>query len=144
MRNLTMIVVAILIMANFSFGQVSYQETTYDSLSAAGQKLFSDNGNKNSYGDVVKTKVDSVIMVIKVTGIKKSRKMVTDSTGSRPKLSEQFMIIYETAGKRLAFVSITDPRVNGNTSADIAALMSNTGLGQGDDPSLPNFREMYQ
>ncbi len=126
--------------AAVSFSQVQYTEVAYDSLSIQEQEMFSKYGTTNPYGNLVKAETDSIVAIFKVTGIKKSRRMVADSAGVKsPEVSDQFMTIYTKNGETMAFVSLDDPTVNGNDAATIAALMSGTGLKQGDDefPEVP-------
>jgi len=124
--------------AAVSFSQVAFTEVAFDSLDATSKKLFSKYGVANPYGDMVKIEADSVIAIYKITGIKKSRKMVTDSAGVKtPEAPDQFMTVYMKNGETLAFVSIDDPRSNGADAASISALMSGTGLGQGDGLNAP-------
>jgi hypothetical protein len=126
--------------AAIGFGQVAFTEVAFDSLDVASKKLFSKYGVANPYGNVVKIKADSVTGIYKITGIKKSRKMIADSSGVKtPETPDQYMTIYMKNGKTMAFVSLDDPRVNGSDAATIAALMSGTGLKQGDDefPDAP-------
>ena len=120
--------------AAVSFGQVAFTEIAFDSLDVASQKLFSKYGVANPYGNLVKIEVDSVIAIYKITGIKKSRKMVADSAGVKtPETPDQFMTIYTKNEETMAFVSLDDPRVNGSDATTISALMSGTGFKQGDD-----------
>jgi hypothetical protein len=128
--------------AAVSFGQVSYTEIAYDSLSQADQEMFSKWGSKNPFGANIKPEADSVVAIFYITGIKKSREMVMDTVAGKkvPTHPNQYMTVYLKGGKPMAAVSTNDPRVNGSDSASIIALMSSTGLKQGDDefPNAPS------
>jgi hypothetical protein len=76
-----------------------------------------------------------VEIIYHITGITKSRGMVTDTTGIKSvEYSEQWMIVYKSNGKIVAFVTYDDPTSKGIdlSSESIAGLMS-SGLHQGDD-----------
>ncbi len=103
MKNALIILVAVLMTAFSSFAQ-GVQEVSYDSLDVASQKLFSKFGVANPYGDVVKIESDSIIAIYKVNDIKKSRKMLTDSTGTHPEFTTQYMVLYVEKGETKAFV----------------------------------------
>ncbi len=145
MKKITLFLVFAAIAA-VSWGQtVNFTEVSYDSLDVASQKLFSKYGSIHPYGETIKIDADSIIMVYKVTGIPKSRKMVVDSTGTKkPEYPDQFMTIYNKNGQNQAMVSLDDPRINGDDSASISALLSQTGLRQGDDEFDPPFEETKQ
>lgn len=139
MKNLMMIIVALFATTMFVNAQVSVVEIAYDSLNNESQKLFSQYGIANPYGKVVKTESDSIIAIFKVTNIPASRKMVKDSAGvSKPEFPTQYMVIYIKDGKKKGFVTTDNPTVNGDDAASIAALMSDTGLKQGDDDDFEN------
>lgn len=134
--------------AAVSFGQVAFTEVAFDSLDVASQKLFSQYGVVNPYGETIKVESDSIVAIFKITGIKKSRKMVADTAGVKtPEAPDQFMTIYIKGGKTMAFVSLDDPTINGNDAATISALMGGTGLKQGDDefdtPKKVSTQEPY-
>lgn len=135
MKKLILIAVLAVFTASFSFGQIAFQEVAYDSLSNVDKALFKKYGNAYTYGQKVKVQADSITMIVKVTGIKKSRKMIVDTVTNTksPEFSEQFMIVYMKGNKTLAFVSSDDPRKWGTTSCSIAAAMSRSGLTQSDD-----------
>ena len=123
-------------MAASCFGQVTvtFTEIQYDSLDVTSKKLFSQYGVANPYGEVIKIETDSIIAVYKITGIKKSRKTIVDSSGIKtPEVRDQFMTVYTKDGKTKAFVSLDDPTKDGNDSKTISTLLSLEGLKQGDD-----------
>ena len=121
-------------MATVAVGQVIFTEVSYDSLDVTSRKLFSQYGVANPYGENVKIKTDSIVAVYKITGIPKSRKMVTDSSGNKtPEVRDQFMTIFEKDGQTQAFVSLDDPRLKGDTQSAISTFLSKEGLRQGDD-----------
>lgn len=134
-KHVILIAIFAIFMAMFSFGQITFNEVAYDSLDNASQKLFVKYGNAYEYGKTVKVQIDSIVMIIKVTGIKKSRKMVVDTVTNMkvPEFKDQFIVIYIKDNKKLAFVTPTDPRTLGQTSCTIAAAMSCSGITQGDD-----------
>lgn len=119
--------------AMITVGQVAVTTVSYDSLDVSSKKLFSQYGVANPYGELVKVKIDSIIGVFEITDIPKSRKMVSDSTGTKPEYSTQYMVIYVKDGKNKAFVTIDNPTVNGDSQSSIAGLLCGTGLRQGDD-----------
>lgn len=128
-----------------SFGQVSFVEICYDSLDVESKKLFSKYGSIHPYGETIKIESDSIIAIYKIIGIPKSRKMVVDSTGvTKPEYPDQFMTIYSKNGQNQAIVSLDDPRTNGDGSASISALLSQTGLRQGDDEFDSPMKETTQ
>ncbi len=128
--------------AAVSFGQVSYTEIAYDSLDAGSKEMFSEWGSKNPFGADIKPEADSIVAIFYITGIQKSREMVMDTVAGKkvPTHPNQYMTVYFKGGKPMAAVSTDDPRANGVDSASIIALMSSTGLKQGDDefPEAPN------
>ncbi len=124
---------------------VSFTEVSYDSLDVKSKELFSKYGSLNPYGDNVKPQHDSILAVYKINGIPKSKKMVKDSTGQMvPEQKDQFMTVYLLNGQPMAFVSLDDPRTNGNDHASISALLSQTGLRQGDDEFDSPMKETTQ
>ncbi|MCK9466727.1 MAG: hypothetical protein M0P94_00120 [Candidatus Absconditabacterales bacterium] len=121
-------------MAASGFSQVTFIEIKYDSLDVTSRKLFSQYGVANPYGETIKIEADSVIAIYKITDIKKSRKMVVDSTGTKaPEYVDQFMTIFEKDGQIQAFVSLDDPMRDGGSQSAISTLLSQEGLKQGDD-----------
>lgn len=132
--------------AAVSWGQtVNFTEVSYDSLDVASQELFSKYGSIHPYGETIKIEADSIIAIYKIVGIPKSRRMVADSTGTKkPEYPDQFMTIYNKNGQNQAMVSLDDPRTNGDDSASISALLSQTGLRQGDDEFSSPIKETKQ
>ena len=121
-------------MAASGFAQVVFSEISYDSLDISSRKLFAQYGALNPYGEVIKIEADSVIAIYKITGIKKSRKMIADSAGVKvPEVRDQFMTIFEKDGQIQAFVSLDDPMRDGGSQSAISTLLSQEGLKQGDD-----------
>ena len=71
--------------------------------------------------------------------------MIVDSAGTKkPEYPDQFMTIFFKGGKTQAMVSLDDPRTNGNDHASISALLSQTGLRQGDDEFDSPMKETTQ
>jgi hypothetical protein len=126
---------ALVAFAAVSFGQsVNCYEVPYDSLDIESKKLFSKYGSRHPYGETIKIEADSIIAIYKIVGIPKSRRMVADSTGvTKPEYPDQFLILYKKGGKNHAIVSLDDPCKNNNDQASISALLSQTGVRQGDD-----------
>ncbi len=126
--------------ATVSFGQ-TVETISYDSLDVASQKLFSKYGVANPYGEVIKIEMDSVVAIYEITDIKKSRKMVADSTGAKsPEFTTQYMTIYVKGGEMKAFVGLNNPTtLAANAGVSIATFFQNTGDKQGDDefPEAP-------
>lgn len=132
MKKIIIFIAVILIATVSSFGQI--QSVPYDSLNVNTKALFAKYGGENIYGDVIKTEMDSVGQVYLVTGIKKSRKMVSDSTGTHPEHPDQYLISYWKDGELKAFISIENPEEKAtNAGVSINTYMSQTGLKQGDD-----------
>jgi len=145
MKKIVFLLVFFVAIAAVSFGQVSFTEVSYDSLDVKSKELFSKYGSLNPYGDNVKPQHDSILAVYKINGIPKSKKMVKDSTGQMvPEQKDQFMTVYLLNGQPMAFVSLDDPRTNGNDHASISALLSQTGLRQGDDEFESPIKETTQ
>lgn len=120
--------------AAVSFGQ-TVETISYDSLDVASQKLFSKYGVANPYGEIIKFEADSIVAIYEITDIKKSRKMVADSTGAKaPEFTTQYMTIYVKAGEMKAFVSLENPTTLATAAGvSIATYLQDTGLKQGDD-----------
>ena len=145
MRNLLIILSAVLLTAVSGFAQATYtgsvEEVAYDSLDATSQKLFSTYGVANPYGELIEfdgIEDADIVGVYRVTDIKKSRKMVTDTTvtpnTTNPEFSTQYMLLYKNSdGNVVAVVTVDDPTINGEDAASISALMNDSGLKQGDD-----------
>jgi len=129
---LSIIFVAI---AAISFGQVAFTEIAYDSLDANSKEMFSIWGSKNPFGKNIKPQADSVVAIFYIKGIKKSHEMVMDTVANKkvPTHPNQYMTVYYKNGRPMAAVSLDDPRANGTDQASIIALMSGSGLKQGDD-----------
>ncbi len=153
MRNALIILVAVLLTAVTSFGQTytgSIEELSYDSLDVTSQKLFAKYGVANPYGadlDFEGIKDVDIVSVKRITDIPKSREMITDTTVTpnvtKPEFETQYMVLYKNSkGDVIAVVTTSDPTVDGEDAASIAALMNNSGLKQGDD-EFGNFNTTH-
>ena len=137
-----MIILVAVLAVSVSFGQVDSKTLDMDSINSTWTNVEKVDWNKavidanGIYGKVEKfesIKSEHIVSVVEIINIKKSFEMVTDSTGTNPKYSTQWLVYHKTNGDVEPFLTYDDPFVNGDTSESIAKLMKTAGLHRGDD-----------